>query len=115
MAKGETREAASVASGEFFRAADSFTTLYAALHLTYRSNALHNPKTKMKASELFGVAVRTVGLVSLIYMLGGALVLFGVRMSFGFVVKELLWLALSLYLLRGAPHVIRFAYGRSDE
>ncbi|HEX2855158.1 MAG TPA: hypothetical protein VHO24_18130 [Opitutaceae bacterium] len=68
----------------------------------------------MKASELFGVAVRTVGLISLIYMIGGAMVLFGVRMSFGFVVKEVLWLALSIYLLSGAPQVVRFAY-RSGE
>jgi hypothetical protein len=68
----------------------------------------------MKTSELFGVAVRVVGLVSLLHMLGGAMVLFGVRMSFGFVVKELLWLAVSLYLLRGAPHVVRFAYPRGE-
>lgn len=65
----------------------------------------------MKASELFGVAVRTVGLISLLYMIGGSFLLFGGSMAFGFLVRQILWAALSIYLLRGAPHVVRFAYG----
>jgi hypothetical protein len=67
----------------------------------------------MKASELFGVAVRTVGLMSLLYMIGGSFLLFGMSMSFGFFVRQIIWAALSLYLLRGAPHVVRFAYGET--
>lgn len=72
--------------------------------------AAQSPKP-MKASELFGVAVRTVGLISLLYMIGGSFLLFGMSMSFGFFVRQIIWAALSIYLLRGAPLVVRFAYG----
>jgi hypothetical protein len=68
----------------------------------------------MKPAELFGVAIRTIGLISIIYMIGSSTILFGGRMSFGFWLREILWLALSLYLLRGAPHVVRFAYPDSQ-
>ena len=69
----------------------------------------------MKSSEFFGVAVRTVGLISLLYALASALLLFGSGFSsFGFVMKQIIWLALSVYLLRGAPAVVRFAYPTSE-
>ena len=69
----------------------------------------------MKSSELFALAVRIVGLVSLLYMIGSAVMLFGSGLSFFWVVKEVIWLLVSIYLLRGAPHVVRFAYPERTE
>jgi hypothetical protein len=73
----------------------------------------------MKSSDLFGVAVRTVGLISLLYALGSTVLLVGSGFfsafgSFGFVVKFILWVAISIYLLRGAPGVVRFAYAQPE-
>jgi hypothetical protein len=69
----------------------------------------------MKSSDLFALAVRIVGLVSLLYMIGSAVMLFGSGIAFFWVVKEVIWLLVSLYLLRGAPHVVRFAYPERSE
>ena len=69
----------------------------------------------MKSSDLFALAVRIVGLVSLLYMIGSAVMLFGSGIAFFWVVKEVIWLLVSLYLLRGAPHVVRFAYPERTE
>ena len=69
----------------------------------------------MKSSDLFALAVRIVGLVSLLYMIGSALMLFGASIPFFLVLKEVIWLLVSLYLLRGAPHVVRFAYPERTE
>lgn len=73
----------------------------------------------MKSSDLFGVAVRTVGLLSLLYALSTTVLLYGSGFfsafgSFSFVVKFLIWIAISLYLLRGAPAVVRFAYSQPE-
>jgi hypothetical protein len=69
----------------------------------------------MKSSDLFALAVRIVGLVSLLYMIGSALMLFGASIPLFLVVKEVVWLLVSIYLLRGAPHVVRFAYPERNE
>ncbi|MGA2445180.1 MAG: hypothetical protein ABSG50_07120 [Opitutaceae bacterium] len=69
----------------------------------------------MKSSDLFALAVRIVGLVSLLYMIGSAVMLFGSGLPFFLVVKEVIWLLVSIYLLRGAPHVVRFAYPERTE
>ena len=69
----------------------------------------------MKSSDLFALAVRIVGLISLLYMIGNALMLFGASIPFFLVLKEIIWLLVSIYLLRGAPHVVRFAYPERTE
>ena len=64
----------------------------------------------MKPHELFGVAVRVAGLVSLIYMLGSAMLLVAIGLPWLFIVKMIVWLLLSIWMLRGAPALVRFAY-----
>lgn len=82
----------------------------------------------MKAKHIFGVLVRLVGLLTVIVGLYQSLELFDIPIgiilgdtrTFDFSQwktyfaqvgwHSLLWLLLGLYLLRGAPHVIRFAY-----
>jgi len=66
----------------------------------------------MKSRELFAVAVRIVGLVSLIYMLSGAWYIFNSGVLF--FVRELIWLIVSLWLIRGAPQLVQFAYSGSE-
>jgi hypothetical protein len=64
----------------------------------------------MKPHELFGVAVRIAGLVSLIYMLASAVLFIAAGLPWLFIVKTIVWLILSLWMLRGAPALVRFAY-----
>ncbi len=69
----------------------------------------------MRSREIFSLVVRIAGLVSLLYFLeSGALFMFDV--AWIFIVRGILWIALSLWLLRGAPQLVRFAYpGESDK
>jgi len=64
----------------------------------------------MKPHELFAVAVRVVGLLSLLYLLFTSLMFFAAGVSWQFVVRSLIWALVSLWFLRGAPQLIRFAY-----
>ncbi len=64
----------------------------------------------MKPRELFGVAVRVIGLVNLIYMLASALLLFGSGFAVMFLIRIIVWFLLSLWLLRGAPQLVNLAY-----
>lgn len=64
----------------------------------------------MKPRELFGVAVRVIGLVNLIYMLASAVLLFGSGFAVMFLLKILVWAAFSYWLLRGAPQLVDLAY-----
>ena len=68
----------------------------------------------MKLRDVFALAVRIAGLVSLLYMLASAVMLFGVGMPWQFVVKTIIWFAFSLWLIRGAPQLVRFAYPESE-
>jgi hypothetical protein len=73
----------------------------------------------MKSKDIFGIVVRVVGLLALLSGLGGAYAAFSV-FSFGrLLLRALLYgipyLAVSLYLLRGAPHLVRFAYPDESE
>jgi hypothetical protein len=68
----------------------------------------------MKPPELFAVAVRVAGLVSLLYLIATSVMFFGVGLPWALVVKSILWLLLSLWLLRGAPQLVRFAYPRPE-
>jgi len=64
----------------------------------------------MKPRELFGVAVRVIGLVNLIYMLASALLLFGSGFAMWFLLRIIVWALLSYWLLRGAPQLVDLAY-----
>jgi hypothetical protein len=68
----------------------------------------------MKPPQLFALIVRVVGLLSLLYMLGSTVLLAGIGLSWLFAVKAILWLLLSLWLLRGAPGLVRFSYPDAD-
>ena len=68
----------------------------------------------MKPRELFGVAVRVIGLVNLIYMLASALLLFGSGFAVMFLLRIILWAAFSIWLLMGAPQLVKFAYPGND-
>jgi|GEM_PF-1492286 len=71
----------------------------------------------MKPRELFGLAIRVFGLVSLLYFFTSQTVtttlIFGLPFSFGsvwIVAKFIAWIFFTLSLLRGAPWLVRFAY-----
>jgi len=64
----------------------------------------------MKPRELFGVAVRVIGLVNLIYMLASALLLFGSGFAVMFLLRIILWAVFSFWLLKGAPQLVNLAY-----
>ena len=64
----------------------------------------------MKPSELFGVAVRVIGLVNLIYMLASALLLFGSGFAVMFLLRIILWAVFSFWLLKVAPQLVNLAY-----
>jgi hypothetical protein len=64
----------------------------------------------MKSRDLFALAVRIAGLVSLMYLLATAVLFFAAGMALAFVIKTILWFLLSLWLIRGAPQLVRFAY-----
>lgn len=66
----------------------------------------------MKSREWFALAVRIAGLVSLLYALAGTLMLFGGNWFYA--VRMILWLAFSLWLIRGAPQLVRFAYSGEE-
>ena len=74
----------------------------------------------MNPKESFGVVVRAVGLIvscaALLYFLSALLLLVvpnyraGVSPAWHYLLSGLVSLVPGIYLLRGAPHVVRFAY-----
>src|SRR5258708_31761575 len=60
----------------------------------------------MKPRDLFALAVRIAGLVSLLYMLASTLLFFGLGLSWIFVVKTIVWLPVSPSLLPGPPPLV---------
>ena len=64
----------------------------------------------MKPQDIFAVAVRVVGLVSLLYLLSTSLIFFAAGLPWLLVLKSIVWAIISIWLLRGAPQLIRFAY-----
>jgi len=78
----------------------------------------------MKPKHAFGVAVRIIGLITImvgIYyliddcILALAVGLGGSYMSWRFFVVAAVLILVGLYFLRGAPHIIRFAYRDDDQ
>ncbi len=77
----------------------------------------------MKAKEIFGLIVRVVGLFSLLYggfyLLSCLYILAGSPVREGFGIRQyflagVAYVLAGLYLVRGAPHLLRFAYGQDD-
>ena len=78
----------------------------------------------MQPKDTFGVVIRVIGLlvslIALLYLVTGALVWIvpnyrpNVSPSWVYFLIGAVALALGLYLLRGAPHIIRFAYPDKD-
>ena len=78
----------------------------------------------MKPKEGFGIAVRIIGLILLIlgavYIASGFLLLFdpkfkpNVAPAWHYFLDGIIGVLISLYLLRGATHIVRFAYLKED-
>jgi hypothetical protein len=64
----------------------------------------------MNPRDAFAVGLRLIGLVSLLYLLGTSVMFLGTGLPWQLVVKSIVWALLSLWLLRGAPQLVRFAY-----
>jgi len=64
----------------------------------------------MRPHELFSVAVRIIGLLSLLYLAFTSLMFFAAGVSWQFVVRSVVWALISIWFLRGAPQLVRFAY-----
>lgn len=82
--------------------------------LQARHNAKHTqPHLAMKMKETFALLVRALAILGLGYVLRNLVndVLLGDVQPLAAVVgKRLVFLLVGLYFLRGAPHVLRFAY-----
>jgi hypothetical protein len=77
----------------------------------------------MRPVEVFGIVVRVFGLLLLIYALWylvyGISVLSGLSEEAGgyrisYFISGIMFLVLALYLLRGAPHILRFSYPENE-
>jgi hypothetical protein len=68
----------------------------------------------MKSREVFGLAIRISGLFCLLYLLTTGILFVGFAGSFFLLAKAVAILALSIWLLRGAPQLVRFAYRDND-
>ena len=74
--------------------------------------------THMKTSHIFGLVVRTTGLIIIvfgfIYILDGFVILleptFRSQPMWHYFIDGAMLSLVGLFLLRGAPHVVRFAY-----
>lgn len=73
----------------------------------------------MKPSEVFGIVVRVFGLALTLYSLWSVVTNIAFSLSVEgsagggmgwFVVSAILSLLVGIYLLRGAPHLVRFSY-----
>jgi hypothetical protein len=68
----------------------------------------------MKPQEIFALAVRIAGLVSLLYLGATSVVLFGVGLPWQLLLRSIIWAVVSLWLIRGAPQLVRFAYPEKE-
>ena len=66
-----------------------------------------------ESPEILALAIRIIGVVSLLYLVGGSIVLFSAGVPVVLVTKTILWALLSLWFVRGAPQLVRFAYPES--
>jgi hypothetical protein len=86
----------------------------------YHSPSNHAPYRNMKPRDCFGVVIRTIGLllliVSALYLNSALVTMIGRESSHAatpayYLVASALTAGIGLYFLRGAPHLMRFAYG----
>jgi len=85
----------------------------------------HPPEPTMQPHQALGVAIRVIGLLtvvaSLLWLLSAVIVLFmpnyraDVAPAWHYLLSGVIALVLGLYLLRGARHVVAFAYPGSEE
>lgn len=78
----------------------------------------------MKPSDVFGICVRIIGLFGILggiaYIVSGVCLLFSGKTQYtGFYAGTYLlfgvpFIAIGLYLLRGAPHIVKFAYPKTE-
>jgi hypothetical protein len=75
----------------------------------------------MKPNELFGVVVRVIGLIGLLYLLREEVnLLFSgmlpmvLALGWGPILESILGIFISIYFLRGAPALVRFAFPPSE-
>ena len=78
----------------------------------------------MKPRDLFGVVIRSIGVLVLV---GGVFYLYSAVVAtlepgkpyasspLSYIGASVISLLVSVYFLRGAPHLVRFAYGRESE
>ena len=64
----------------------------------------------MNPKQVFGIIVRTAGLISLLYLLMSSMAFGMIPRSFTLALYYLAWLAISLWLLSGARLLIAFSY-----
>jgi|DewCreStandDraft_4_1066084.scaffolds.fasta_scaffold113918_2 lipopolysaccharide export LptBFGC system permease protein LptF len=67
----------------------------------------------MKPSELFALVLRIVGVLCLVYLVRNLMNnwIDGVfPKELAYFLSRIIYLAVGVYLLRGAPHFVRFAY-----
>jgi hypothetical protein len=66
----------------------------------------------MTPRDIFALCVRIVGLVSLVYLIATGVIIMGFINpgAWPVILRAILLLALSLWLIRGAPQLVRFAY-----
>jgi hypothetical protein len=69
----------------------------------------------MTPKTVFGIIVRTLGLISLLYMLLFSFALGMMPRSVGLGIYYLIWLTLSIWLLSGARALVNFSYRNERE
>ena len=67
-------------------------------------------KHPMTPKAIFGIIVRTTGLISLLYFIMFSLTVGMFSFSAKFFFLSVVWLALSIWLLGGARALVNFAY-----
>lgn len=96
---------------------NTFCGMGPALHSEQDARSLHCPALTILVGNVycscmtpraaFALAVRIIGLISLLYAIN---FLFFSFASIYAVIRAVLWIAVSVWLLRGAPQLVSFAY-----
>lgn len=77
----------------------------------------------MKAKDVFGLVIRVLGVVGVLwgcfYLMSVIYYLMGVHPEgytlYHYLVAGVVTMALGIYFLRGAPHIVRFAYPENEK
>jgi hypothetical protein len=79
----------------------------------------------MKPSDVFGICIRVLGLFGIMlgidYIYSGMHLLFGGQTQYGgfyageYILFGIILTVVALYFIRGAPHIVRFAYPKDKE